>query len=148
MPVRVLSFDIETNPRTERLLAISVYGLGADEVVIIDGSGRPMPERAVAVRDEYAALDWFCTVLKRLDVDVLTGWNVVDFDLAFLQQVAKRTGHSLKLGRDGGDLRLRKAEGYFGSGQATNTHRFKEIRKDIARIKTLMRETRNAETVK
>ena len=119
VPVRVLSFDIETNPRTERLLAISVYGLGADEVVIVDGSGRPMPERAVAVRDEYAALDWFCTVLKRLDVDVLTGWNVVDFDLAFLQQVAKRTGHSLKLGRDGGDLRLRKAEGYFGSGQAT-----------------------------
>ena len=36
----------------------------------------------------------------------------------------------------------------FGSGQATNAHRFKEIRKDIARIKTLMREIRNAETVK
>lgn len=116
---RVLAFDIETNPSEERLLAISAFGLGVDEVVVVDRSGRPMPDGARAVADEYAALEWFCGLLERLDVDVLTGWNVVDFDLAFLQQVARRVGHGFRLGRGAGELRLRKAEGYFGSGQAT-----------------------------
>jgi DNA polymerase-2 len=50
---------------------------------------------------------------------VLTGWNTVDFDLTALQRIAARLEHPLRLGRDVGALRLRKAEGYFGSGQAT-----------------------------
>ena len=38
---RVLSFDIETDPKCERLLAISLFAPGIDEVLIVDGSGRP-----------------------------------------------------------------------------------------------------------
>ena len=34
----------------------------------------------------------------------------------------------------------------LGSGQSVKNHRFKEIRKDIARIKTVMREKSVAET--
>ena len=34
----------------------------------------------------------------------------------------------------------------LGSGQSVKNHRFKEIRKDIARIKTVMRERKIAET--
>ena len=33
----------------------------------------------------------------------------------------------------------------IGSGQTTSPHRFKEIRKDIARIKTVMQEMKTAE---
>lgn len=33
----------------------------------------------------------------------------------------------------------------FGSGQSVKNHRFKEIRKDIARIKTVMRQRKIAE---
>ena len=33
----------------------------------------------------------------------------------------------------------------IGSGQTVNNHRFKEIRKDIARIKTVMQEMKTAE---
>ena len=36
---RVLSFDIETDPKAERLLAISLYAPGVDEVLIVDGRG-------------------------------------------------------------------------------------------------------------
>ena len=39
----VLSFDIETDPRARRLLAISVYGEGVDEVYIVEPEGREMP---------------------------------------------------------------------------------------------------------
>jgi DNA polymerase-2 len=116
---RVLSFDIETDPKGERLLAIALYSPAIDEVLIVDGSGREMPEKAVRCHDERAALDAFCERIARLDPDVLTGWNTIDFDFTVLQKIAARVQHPLNLGRDSGALRIRKAEGYFGSGQAT-----------------------------
>jgi DNA polymerase-2 len=116
---RVLSFDIETNGKDDRLLAISLHAPGVDEVLIVDGDNRVMPERATRCADERAALDAFCARIKEFDPDVLTGWNVIDFDLAVLQRVAARVDHPFLLGREPGLLRLRKAEGYFGSGQAS-----------------------------
>jgi DNA polymerase-2 len=78
-----------------------------------------MPDLARRCVDERAALDLFCARVDELDPDVLTGWNVIDFDLTVLQRIAARLNHPLLLGRDPGALRLRKAEGYFGSGQAS-----------------------------
>lgn len=116
---RVLAFDIETNPTTQRLLAISYYGCGVDEVVIVDPDERAMPERAIGVTTEAAALRHFAKRVREVDPDVLTGWNVIDFDLTFLQGVAARLGLGFSLGRGPGDMRIRSAEGYFGSGQAS-----------------------------
>lgn len=116
---RVLSFDIETNPATQRLLAISCYGCGVDEVVIVDPDERVMPDRAIGVTTEGAALRHFAQLVRRVDPDVITGWNVIDFDLTFLQGVAARLGLGFSLGRGPGDMRIRSAEGYFGSGQAS-----------------------------
>ncbi|HEX7044248.1 MAG TPA: 3'-5' exonuclease, partial [Burkholderiales bacterium] len=116
---RVLAFDIETDPKAERLLAIALYGPQIDEVLIVDGSGRAMPERATRCVDELAALDAFCERLRALDPDVLTGWNTIDFDLAVLARIAERLRHPFNLGREPGSLKLRKPEGYFGSGQAS-----------------------------
>ena len=116
---RVLSFDIETDGKGERVLAISLYSPQIDEVLIVDAGNRDMPERARRCADERAALDLFCARVKELDPDVLTGWNVIDFDLAVLERAAARMNHPLHLGREPGAMRLRKAEGYFGSGQAS-----------------------------
>ena len=116
---RVLSFDIETDGKSERLLAISLYAPGVDEVLIVDATGRGMPERATRCETESAALDAFCARVAQLDPDVLTGWNVIDFDLSVLEKIATRLRHPFRLGRDTGAMRLRKAEGYFGSGQAS-----------------------------
>jgi DNA polymerase-2 len=116
---RVLSFDIETDPKAERLLAISLYGTNLDEVLIVDGSGRAMPPKATRCADERAALTAFCERVREFDPDVLTGWNTIDFDFTVLQRIAKRLRHPFALGRDSGEIRIRRAEGYFGSGQAT-----------------------------
>jgi DNA polymerase-2 len=116
---RVLSFDIETHGTPERLLAISLYAPGLDCVLIVDGSGRAMPAQATRCTDEYAALEAFCDAIRQFDPDVLTGWNIIDFDLSVLQRIAQRVHHPFVFGRDGGAIRIRKAEGYFGSGQAS-----------------------------
>jgi DNA polymerase-2 len=57
--------------------------------------------------------------VRTFDPDVLTGWNTIDFDFTVLQRIAARVRHHLNLGRDVGELRIRRAQGYFGSGQAT-----------------------------
>jgi DNA polymerase-2 len=115
---RVLSFDIETEGRDDRLLAISLFAPGIDEVLIVDSTDRVMPERATRCADERAALDAFCARVIQFDPDVLTGWNVIDFDLTVLQRVAARLNHPLFLGREPGAIRLRAPMGYFGSSQA------------------------------
>jgi DNA polymerase-2 len=120
---RVLSFDIETDAKGERLLAISLFadetaGKSIDEVLIVDPAGREMPDKARRCENEYQALEAFCKCVREYDPDVITGWNIVDFDLTALAKIAARVRHPFTLGRDSGAMRIRKPEGYFGSGQA------------------------------
>lgn len=116
---RVLSFDIETNANASRLLAIALYGCGADEVYVVDPKQRPMPEKAIGCATEGEALSAFRRRLRELDVDVLTGWNVIDFDLAVMARLAARAKVPFDLGRGPGALRLRPARSYFGRASAT-----------------------------
>ena len=95
-----------------------MYGENLDEVFVVDPQQREMPERARGFLDEKAVLEAFCQCLKSYDPDVLTGWNVVDFDLSVLARIAARVRHPWQLGRDVGAVRIRAAEGYFGSGSA------------------------------
>ena len=119
----VLSFDIETDPKAERLLAIALYADtaagGVDEVFVVDEANRPMPRHAIRCASEAEALNAFVARLRALDPDILTGWNVIDFDLKVLVRIARRLRVPFVLGRDDGAVRLRPAQGYFGSGQAT-----------------------------
>jgi len=115
---RVLSFDIETDAKAERLLAISLFAPGVDEVLIVDASGRAMPERATRCASERSALEAFCQRVAAFDPDVLTGWNIIDFDLATLEKIALSVRYPLDLGREPGAMRIRSAQGRFGSAQA------------------------------
>lgn len=89
---RVLSFDIETDAAGAKLLAISLFGPGVDEVLIVDAAERAMPERARRCRDERSALEAFAARVRVIDPDVITGWNVIDFDLAALERIGARIG--------------------------------------------------------
>jgi len=113
----VLSLDIETDPAARRLLAVGLHGCGASEVLLLTPPGRGCPDGARPFPTEKDLLAGFSSRVRELDPDVLTGWNVVDFDLAVLDRLAPRHGVPLELGRGPGILRLR-AEG-SGRRQAT-----------------------------
>ena len=70
-----------------------------DEVLIVDEGDREMPEKATRCESEFAALTAFCDRVRACDPDVLTGWNIVDFDLSVLARIAARVGHPFDLGR-------------------------------------------------
>ena len=116
--LKVLSLDIETDPAARRLLAIGIHGCGASEVLLLTPEGWTCPEAAQPFRSERELLTAFARRVRALDPDVLTGWNVVDFDLTVLARMAERLRVALELGRGSGGVRLRPA-GSRGAAQAS-----------------------------
>ena len=114
----VLSFDIETDPRGRTLLSIALHGCGADEVVLLTPEGMDCPPGAIACPDEATLIARFAQKVRKLDPDVLTGWNVVDFDLATLVRIAEAHRVRLDLGRGPGPVRIRETVRGRGDSRA------------------------------
>jgi len=105
--LRVLAFDIETDPRAQRVLAIALHGGGVSEGLLLTPDGMSCPEGARGFPTERDLLAGFCARVREIDPDVITGWNIVEFDFPVLQRLAERLGVPLRLGRGPGSLRLR-----------------------------------------
>jgi len=117
--LKVLSIDIETDPKAERLLSIALHGAGAAEVLLCRPEGPLELQNALCLPNEKALLQAFCERLGEIDPDVLTGWNFIDFDLRVLDRIARRVRVRLELGRGRGLLRLRPSRGPAGGLEAT-----------------------------
>jgi DNA polymerase-2 len=115
----VLSIDIETDPRARRLLSVALEGCGASEVLLLTPPGYSCPPDATPFRSESDLLRGLVRRLSDLDPDVLTGWNVIDFDLAVLLEMARRRGVPLALGRGHEPMRIRPPASPRGTSQAT-----------------------------
>ena len=115
----VLSLDIETDPAVTRVFAVSLVGFGGmDAVEEIHLVGEPSPDDPPAVishADEGALLAALAERIRTLDPDVLTGWNLVDFDLPVLQRRYKACGLPFNLGRSNDDSWYREGETWGGS---------------------------------
>lgn len=131
--LKLLSFDIETDPRGRHLYAISLHGEGMAEVLYVPAGGaQGTPAGAVSTgggsgeegflatpcADEADLLKTFCARVAAADPDVLTGWNVVDFDLRVLEAAGKRVGVPLRLGRTDEPVRLRLDDSFMRTSQA------------------------------
>jgi DNA polymerase-2 len=118
-PLRVVSLDIETDPKAQRLLSIALHGSGADDVLLLNPPGWTCPAGALPFPTEGELLAAFARRVRELDPDVITGWNVVDFDLAVLERLAGKHRAALELGRGPGGLRIRHGNAERGSSQAS-----------------------------
>lgn len=89
----VLSLDIETDPRSEEILAVGLVARGpwTDPVDEVHFSGDdPGREGIVAHRSEAELLAATVRRIAEIDPDIITGWNVIDFDFAV---IARRLAH-------------------------------------------------------
>lgn len=100
----VLAFDIETDGYDGPLLSIAVAGVGGEHVWMT-GTG-PAADDLIYVADERALLERFLDHVRRADPDILSGWNVIDFDLLTLQKLADRERVPFSLGRGGERARV------------------------------------------
>ena len=105
-----LSIDLETDPQARRIYSVALWGCGAQEVLLWrpDRTARAAcPAGAVPCADEAELLTVLCRRIRELDPDVLTGWNIIDFDVPVLLRRAAAAGVTLELGRAPGALRQR-----------------------------------------
>ncbi|MDR1239242.1 MAG: DNA polymerase II [Treponema sp.] len=130
--LRLASIDIETDVRTGviRAAALALAGESGGGQRISGGlarvwmpgaipaeaAGNPAGTSVAFHPDEKSLLAAFIDDLRRADPDVLTGWNILDFDLARLSDRCVRLGVPFLLGRSG------EAAKYF-SGEASGKGR-------------------------
>ncbi|HVP18923.1 MAG TPA: DNA polymerase II [Spirochaetia bacterium] len=95
-----LSLDIETDPRAQTVYAVSLCREGS-EVVLFNGAGGGNPHSEMVRRfpDEKQMLAELRRRIVELDPDVITGWNVVDFDLRVLTRRFAALGVPFDIGR-------------------------------------------------
>jgi DNA polymerase-2 len=107
--LRVLSFDVETSPDGRRLYAIATAGAGGDHVFLV--AGHPVAG-ATVLPDERACLAALLAHVRAVDPDVLTGWNVGDFDVSVLLAVGRRVGLRVTLGRTDEEVEVRRDQSF------------------------------------
>jgi DNA polymerase-2 len=103
--LKLLSFDIETDGFDGPLLSIAVAGHGDERVWMRGRAGQEDPS-FVRVDDEVTMLSAFFDHVRTADPDILAGWNVVDFDLSYLQTRCEQLGVEFALGRGGERARV------------------------------------------
>lgn len=98
----MLAFDLETDGFEGPLLSIAVAGAGGDRVWMRHDDDGPAPSSAgvTYLPDEVSVLRAFIAHVEAVDPDILSGWNVVEFDLTYLERRSAELGVALTLGRD------------------------------------------------
>ncbi len=114
--LKVASVDIETEGLDGRLYSIAASGLGRPHAFIV--SERPVTPSGVDLqccKDERSALEAFFSWLTSADPDVLIGWNVINFDLDFLERRCRQLGLMFAMGRGGERAAILPAGGPSGT---------------------------------
>ncbi len=111
--LKLVSVDIETAMQELQLFSIAVHGIDRDgaEVRRVFMLGEGAVQDFVETHgSQELLLEAFQDWLAAYDPDVLIGWNVINFDCWYLQQVAERAGRRLLLGRDRRPLHWRELD--------------------------------------
>jgi DNA polymerase-2 len=100
--LKVLSIDIETNSNASQIYCISLYSKDYKNVIIVSHEkhlGKPL-HNALSVNSEKELIEKFQELVHVIDPDIITGWNLIDFDLKVLRQKFEEHKVPFTLGRN------------------------------------------------
>ena len=110
-----MSIDIETNIDANRILSIAVYMPDFKKVLIArEGKFKD----AESFLNEMDMLIRLKEIILDRDPDVITGWNLIDFDLKILKQRFEVYKIEFKLGRVPWECKLRLSDSFFVDSDA------------------------------
>ncbi len=99
--LKVLSIDIETDSKGKHIYCISLYSEEYKKVIIVGldkDLGKPL-NHAITVGTEKELLEKFQELVWKIDPDIITGWNLIDFDLKMIKQKFEEHKLPFTLGR-------------------------------------------------
>ncbi|MEH6591081.1 MAG: DNA polymerase II [Halioglobus sp.] len=108
----VASVDIETAMEGIALYSIAVHAIrGSEETKLVFMVGQDADTDWIRYcKSQSEVLEAFTDWLAEYDPDILIGWNVVNFDVWYLQRLADHLGTRLRLGRDKRTLHWRELD--------------------------------------
>lgn len=118
--LKIFSFDIESDKKGKQIYCISAYSKDYKKSIIV--SKKKLPG-VISCNTEEELLERFQDELLAFDPDIITGWNVIDFDLEFLKRKFKKYDIPFNLGRDNSLSKLRIESNFFRTSKAEITGR-------------------------
>jgi len=121
---RVLALDIETDPEATTIYAVglilsdTIDGADSEEIHMVGEPAPDDPPYLVCWPDETSMLRGVSKRIVEMDPDLITGWNLVDFDLSVLQRRFKDLNVPFQLGRTDDQSWYRSGEVWGGSTMA------------------------------
>ncbi len=113
--LKVLSIDIESSKKSGELYCIGLYTENEKKVFMITNHKL---KNIVPCKNEVDCLEKFKSELIKIDPDIITGWNFIDFDLVYLKNLFNKNKIPFDIGRNNDNLRLRIESGFFRTSSA------------------------------
>ncbi|MEK6826442.1 MAG: 3'-5' exonuclease, partial [Nanoarchaeota archaeon] len=113
--LKILSLDIETSLDGKKLYCISLYSENYIKSLIIS---KEKFKNTITCQNEETLLENFQKIILLEDPDVITGWNVIDFDLNFLKNKFQQYRIPFKLGRDDSPSKIKIQSDFFRDSKA------------------------------
>ncbi|MCY3556455.1 MAG: DNA polymerase II [Gemmatimonadetes bacterium] len=117
----VLALDIETDPDATTIYAVGLVlsesggGIDSEEIHMVGEPAAGDPPHLVCWPDEASMLRALSSRMLEMDPDLITGWNLVDFDLQVLQRRFRDLNVPFQLGRTDDTSWYRSGEVWGGS---------------------------------
>ncbi|MEA3378918.1 MAG: DNA polymerase II [Nanoarchaeota archaeon] len=118
--LKLLSLDIETDIKGREIYCIGLYSKDYKKVII---NSKKKIKNAISCNSEEEVLIRFYDEFKKIDPDIVTGWNLIDFDLRVIRNRFKKYGLPFTFGRDNTQSRLKIFSDFFRASVATFTGR-------------------------
>ncbi len=113
--LKILSFDIESEKKGKKIYCISLYSKNYKKSFLVSSKKF---QGIVSCKDEEELLEKFREEVLDFDPDIITGWNVIDFDLQLLRDKFKKYRIPFDLGRDNSTSKLRIETNFFRTSKA------------------------------
>jgi DNA polymerase-2 len=113
--LKVLSIDIETDKKGKELYCVSFSADDYKKVII---RSKEKLKNAVCVDSEQELLVRFRELILEYDPDIITGWNLIDFDLNILEKKFRDYKLPFTIGRTDEPCKLRLYSSFFQDSKA------------------------------
>ncbi len=116
IPLKIISLDIESDKDNKEIFCIGLYSHNYEKNFIISDK---KVQGAVQCKDEREVLSKFKDEMISFDPDILTGWNIVDFDLNYLKQKFEEHNIPFNFGRTNENIRIKLEGNFFRNSTAS-----------------------------
>ncbi len=113
--LKVISLDIESGKKTGKLFCIGMHGENYKKTFFLTDKKL---ENAVSCKTEEELLLKFREEIIKLDPDIITGWNIIDFDLQYLEALFEKHKIPFDIGRTNEKVHLRIESNFMRSSSA------------------------------